>query len=392
MSGRTTATPDFTCLTCEVVTEYVNLANSFTQKLSSVLLDPMWFIYLSVVGLWIVIHGGKMILGKGDLLGFAHEFVFVIIAAVLLAGQGPTLVDAIYEMALSTMSAAAGVVLLASMESGSGTATIPAAAASLDGMSQLVFIAEKGLVTVLKIAFEIWASISLGNLMAGVYGVLLALPYFLLIIFYFSQVVVTIFRVMMFAALSPILMLALGFGWGRGMAVTGLRTVFAAFMVLFGSTLALSLCLYGVASLDVLNTANVREISSIQNPALWVAIVLGWMGTAFMTEATGMANSIAGSQLTNTAAGTLSGAIAGSGLAAAAYAKKYAPGAAKTAGNALAAGATGFGLVQAASANPTGAWNAAKGQAGRFGAAFDAHRQSVMDRIKTPTFDRGDKS
>ncbi|HCK18363.1 MAG TPA: hypothetical protein DHW36_07590, partial [Thalassospira sp.] len=81
-----TVTNELMCLTCDVVTEYVDLANSFTQNLSTVLLDPMWFIYLSVVGLWIVIHGGKMIMGKGDLIGFAHEFAFIIIAGLLLGG------------------------------------------------------------------------------------------------------------------------------------------------------------------------------------------------------------------------------------------------------------------------------------------------------------------
>uniref|UniRef100_UPI003A959C3B hypothetical protein n=1 Tax=Pseudomonadota TaxID=1224 RepID=UPI003A959C3B len=105
--SNTGRTDDITCLTCDVVTEYVDLANSFTQNLSSVLLDPMWFIYLSVVGLWIVIHGGKMIIGKGDLIGFAHEFAFITIAGLLLGGQGPTLVNSIYQMALSTMGSAA---------------------------------------------------------------------------------------------------------------------------------------------------------------------------------------------------------------------------------------------------------------------------------------------
>lgn len=390
--SNTGRTDDITCLTCDVVTEYVDLANSFTQNLSSVLLDPMWFIYLSVVGLWIVIHGGKMIMGKGDLIGFAHEFAFITIAGLLLGGQGPTLVNSIYQMALSTMGSAAGVVLSAGMEGGIATAKIPSEASSLGGMAQLVYVAEKGLMVVLRIAFEIWASISLGNLMAGVYGVLLALPYIILIIVYFSQVVVSIFRVMMFSALSPILMLALGFGWGRGMAITGIRTVFAAFMVLFGSTLALALCLYGAASLDIQNTENVREITSIDNPGLWVAIVLGWMGTAFMAEATGMANSIAGSQLTNQAAAVITAGMTATGLTVLNHAKQFAPSGLKTAGNALAAGAKGFGIGQAAMSDPGGALNAAKGQFGRFGSAFDAHRQSVMERLKTPSFDRGDKS
>jgi type IV secretion system protein TrbL len=271
------------------------------------------------------------------------------------------------------------------MEGGIASAKIPGEASSLGGMAQLVFVAERGLMVVLRIAFEIWASISLGNLMAGVYGVLLALPYIILIIVYFSQVVVSIFRVMMFSALSPILMLALGFGWGRGMAITGIRTVFAAFMVLFGSTLALALCLYGAASLDIQNTENVREITSIDNPGLWVAIVLGWMGTAFMAEATGMANSIAGSQLTNQAAAVITAGMTATGLTIAKYGKdmtmKHGIGGvvSKHAGTAVEKGAKGAGYA--------GAFTAHYGSQ-----AIQAGAQAVRERLSKPLFDRGDKS
>lgn len=41
MSGRTNTSTELMCLTCDVVTEYVDLANSFTQNLSTVLLEPM---------------------------------------------------------------------------------------------------------------------------------------------------------------------------------------------------------------------------------------------------------------------------------------------------------------------------------------------------------------
>ena len=52
------------CFTCGVVNEYVTLANAFTQDLSTVLVDPLWVIFLSLAGLWIVIHGIKMVLGS----------------------------------------------------------------------------------------------------------------------------------------------------------------------------------------------------------------------------------------------------------------------------------------------------------------------------------------
>ncbi len=316
---------DQTCITCEIVVEYVSLANQFTQNLSEVLLLPMWAIFLAMAGLWIVVHGIKMSVGQGDLGGLAKEFIFVVFAAALMAGQGPGLVNQVYSTALSVMGGATSMVLAAGslggdlgLETGGGGIPGYGGIENADGMRDLVFTAEHGVYKVFEMSGEIAAQWSMTNPMPILYAILLLLPYALLLIVYFAQVVVSIFRVMMFAALSPILMLGFGFGWGRGMAVTGLRTLFAAFMVLFGATVALAVCLYGVASLDVANaaeTGNIRDILSIDNPKLIVAIALGWLGTAFLAEATGMANSIAGSQLTNQAAAVITAGAVATGLA-----------------------------------------------------------------------------
>ncbi|WP_142850711.1 hypothetical protein [Telmatospirillum sp. J64-1] len=381
MSGRTDTLN--ICFTCDVVDEYVRLANAFTQDLSQILIVPMWGIFLSLVGLWVVIHGIKMMIGKGDLLGFGHEFCFVIIAAVLMSGQGPGLVNNIYSASLSTMGGAASVVLSAGEISGKTGITMANASAgpshaagieNIDGMRKLVWVAEKGVYQVFQMATEIAAQARLTDPLPIIYALLLAAPYAILLIVYFAQVVVAIFRVMMFAALSPILMLGFAFGWGRGMAVTGLRTLLAAFMVLFGATVALAVCLYGVASLNVADQSqvrNVREILALDNPTLLVAIILGWLGTAFMAEATGMANSIAGSQLTNHAAGVITAGTVATGLALLKHGKdKGLP--------AIGGAAKGFQYLQAAAANPAGAAQSLAGGA-----------KELMDRVKAPSFDQG---
>lgn len=94
-----------------MVNEYIKLANAFTQDLSTELVTPIGLIFASLVGLWY--HGIKMIVGKGDLLGFGHEFIYVVIAGLLVAGQGPKLVNEVYSVALSTMGGAASMVLSA---------------------------------------------------------------------------------------------------------------------------------------------------------------------------------------------------------------------------------------------------------------------------------------
>lgn len=150
-----------------------------------------------------------------------------------------------------------------------------------------------------------------------IYALLLILPYFLLLVVFFAQVVVSIFRVMMLAACRPILMMCFGFGWGRGMAFTALRTLFAAFMVLFGCTVAVALILYGVKTLNIGDPAmgtSIIETMSFSNPKLLIALALGWLGTAFLAEATSIANSVTHSQLTNQAAAVITAGATATGL------------------------------------------------------------------------------
>ncbi|GAB6051182.1 hypothetical protein JCM17960_19090 [Magnetospira thiophila] len=303
------------CFTCEIVTEYVNLANQFTQDLSAVLVDPMQLLFLSLVGLWVVIHGLKMILGQADLAAFGKEFIFVFIAWILLTGQGPDLVNNIYQASLSVMGSAASVAL--SVGEAGQSSVQPS---GLAGMTALVEKAETGIMQVLGLAGQLARKTSLTNTLPIFYAIALVVPYFLLLIVYFSQVVVSIFRIMMLATFSPYLMLGFGFGWGRGMAVSGMRTLISSFMVLFASTAALAVVMYGTTALNVGDPVTFdQEDLSMNNTALLLAMALGWMGTAFMTEATGLANSISGSALTNTAAGVLTAGIAGTAFS---FAKK----------------------------------------------------------------------
>lgn len=140
-------------------------------------------------------------------------------------------------------------------------------------------------------------------------------------------------------------------------------------------------CLYGVAAMNVADpalTGSVGEILAFDNPTLLVAIALGWLGTAFMAEATGMANSIAGSQLTNTAAGVITAGATATGLTLLRSTFNR-----KTPGR---IGKTAMGLVDAArygigaAKDPGGAMNAA-------GRRLSDGAQKIADRLKVPQFD-----
>jgi len=170
--------------------------------------------------------------------------------------------------------------------------------------------------------------------------------------------VIAIFRIMMLATLSPYLMLGFGFGWGRDMMKSGLRTLVSAFMVLFGATAALAVMLYGVKALNIgdVDPERIREIASIENPKFLLAVAMGWLGTAFMTEATGMANSISGSSLTNTGVGVITAGASATALALKGSTSAAALRASGPVGTA--AGATGW-AIGGLFTNPKGASGAA---------------------------------
>tara|TARA_R110001583_G_scaffold195530_1_gene375472 strand:- start:13358 stop:14581 length:1224 start_codon:yes stop_codon:yes gene_type:complete len=360
---------------CEPMQRYLESAAGYTNALSNVLTKPMGVIFASVVAIWFIIHGIKMVMAKSDLLGFLHELFFITIGAGLLSGQGTILVNMIYNTSLATMGGAAAVVLKAAATAGGETNTlIGNAAKAYSGMTQLVFVAEIGFRGVIRMAFEVWSEFSLGNLMAGVYGVLIALPWLLLMVIYFSQVAVSIFRVMMLAALSPYLMMGIGFGWSRGMVVQGLKSLFAAYMVLFGATLAIGLVLYAVAALHL--DGFVDASGDLQDMKVFVPIVLGWMGFAFVTEATGMANSIAQSQFTNSAVAAMTGGALATGMSVVNSVKSGRLLNAAKGASGAAAGA--FGAGQSFFADPKAAGSA-------FAERFNAHRQRVAERLKNPT-------
>ncbi len=297
--------------TAEIVKQYITFAQDFTADLSVALMPGIRILFVSLIGIWVIIEAIKILLGIKKIEDFPREFFFLIIASMLLSNQGDNLINYIYTAALNITGSVAGVVLNIGSNSNG-----PANINGLSGMADLVGAAEKAIMTIITLAGTIAASWGLSNNLALLYALILAIPYFIILLVYFSQVVISIFRVIMLATLSPFLMLAFGFGWGRGMAMKAIKTLIATIMVLFGSTAALAIILYGVTSLGIGQTGgmDVNDVS-YTNAKFVLAVALGWLGTAFMAEATGIANSITEASLTNTGAAIITAAGAATGYA-----------------------------------------------------------------------------
>lgn len=303
-----------TCWTCEPLKKYVELSQTFVDRLGDALQTPMLILFASCCGLWIAVSGVKLALRMTTFNKIVEDFVYVSITGVLLGSLGANLISWVYQAAITIM--------------GGSSSAVFSLAAELESSGQpsgLVELAANGEMAVYKVFQAAGAIVRAGSLyrfVLYVYAVILVVPYFLLVVVYSSQVVVAIFRATMAGVFGPFLFFAHAFGWGRDMAKSGAKTLLASVVVLFASTASLSLTIFGVKALLTIDPATLsgealNEFASVSNPQFLVILFLGWMGTALMTEGTSIANSIAQTALTNTAVGILTtGAAATGGMAA----------------------------------------------------------------------------
>lgn len=306
--------------------KYLDLTNTFADKVAEGLHDPIFILFGSLGALWIVISGIKLALQMTDVARVVQEFFYISIASILVGSQGIPLIQWVYSSALSIMAGGADVAF--SIAFAGEPQSVP-----YTGLPRLAAYGEKSAETVIHVAQMLMQRFSLYNALNGFYALILVVPYFLFVVSYVSQVIVAIFRVTMIAIFAPFLSLAFAFNCTRPMFSAGCKTLLGSILVLFAATCALALTIYGVQQVPIgmEETTDLDEFASFSNAKFVMILFLGWIGTALMTEGTSLANSIAGTMLTNAAAGIMA---AGAGATAAA-ALKYGRKAAGVGGNML---------------------------------------------------------
>ena len=301
------------CITCDSLDLYAELSKGYIEAVSLALYDPVLTVFASLVGLWVVVSGLQIWLAMVSPVHIMRDFLGIIIAFGLLTAQGGEFVSNIYESSLDLMGGAALIAF---------TVGPNAPPLESDGIRGMMEATENGVSTVFIAAYDVIADGNFLSPTSYLYAFLLVLPYFAVIALFFSKIVVSIFRLIMLGIFAPFLIMFFAFGWGRGMAIAGLKTLLAAIVVLFAAAASVGLLLYGVGIILGDGSSLGADGSDLLETKYLTLLILGWVGTALMTEGIGLANSITEATLSNVAAGIISAGIIGSGVAASSYAYK----------------------------------------------------------------------
>ena len=299
------------CVSCRLVAQYADIANLYVSDLSDRILPAMVILFASLVGLWVIIQAYRIMLGFLSPEELYRELVFVSMGSILLSAFGADFVDKVYHASLAIIGSASEIAFVLADKPDLEKVGITTELQEYQNLMSLIYTVEQSVRKVLNLAGSILTEGGKGILNVF-YALVLILPYFLVGVVYFSQLVTSVFRLMILAALSPFLMLAYAFNWGRPMVHSAIRTLLSSVVIMFAVTAAVAMVVYAV---DRQNIDALPAELNIMDSELILLIILGWMASGFMTEATHIANSITSSSLSNTGVGVLTaGATATAGF------------------------------------------------------------------------------
>lgn len=262
---------------------------------------------------------GKLVVGMTDLKKIGHDFIYITISCVLLGSQSTGLVLWIFNTSLDIMGGAS-----ASLFQAVG---VGVESTGYDGMTHLVATCAEAVAKVIQVAAAIASAGSVYNLANYFYAGIIIIPWFVLSVAYAAQVIVAVFRLMVYGACSSLCTMFYAFGWGRGIAGKAGNGLVGSIVVMLGCTCALTLVVYGVTHFiqvdpTKLAEGELNEFASFSNGDFLLILGLGLIGSALMTEGTSVVNSFMGTMFTNAAAGIIT---AGTTAVAAMAAKKANP-------------------------------------------------------------------
>ena len=316
--GALEGAADF-CLTCPVVGKFGDITHELLGKLAIILQVGMVNIFIMAFPLWFVFAIFQTAIGESSIQKIIRDFIYAIIAFILLKVYGSDIVGGLYKLSLDIIGSTAQLTFI----HGEPAVHPESQSYSVSGIVNLVYTVEMAVKSVFLLGWNLILKAS-GFIDTIVISVCvfagLFIPYFGILAVFFSKVLIAMFRVMMLAIFAPLIMFCFAFNWGRSMAASAAKTLFSALLIIFACTASMALLIYGANVIaDEFDFTQGLDLNKVW-PQIFILAMLGWAGIAFMLDAVGIANSLSGSVLSNLGAGMLTagmGSMAAAGMRAA---------------------------------------------------------------------------
>lgn len=294
------------CTTCQIFEAYQTHAQSSMDTLVAAVHGPFLAITLSLVGIWATWIGIQMFIGTLDMASALKQVFFLVLGFGVFLGIQGGLIGQVFNACIDVMGGLSSAIM-----GGSG---------GTSGMTSLLTLVEESIVTVFDAAVAIMGS---GSAWTGevfvtvIYGIALIIPYMFLLILFLSHSAVSLFRLTLIFGVSPFLIGMSAFPFGRNLIGAGVRTIVGSIATMLCITTVFSIVVSSVTALGIGAEADMNpdEYMDLGSGRFLLALIMGWLGTALISEAVNIAGQLSNSILGTVSAGILSaGAMRGGAI------------------------------------------------------------------------------
>lgn len=346
------------CNICAIFEAYQEHAETTLETVVKAIHGPFLGLVTVMIGGWVVWTGIKVLLGRFELGEALRQAIFLVLGfGVYMALASGELVKTVFTNTVNMMG-------------GLASLTLDAQSVGYSGMDALLKAIEEVISQIWNIATALigsggsgfWASVTgIGATILGiVFALGLLVPYLVLLVLFLSHTAVALFRVTLVLGMSPFVVGMASFPFGRDLAGSATRTLTAAIVTMVSMAMVFALVKESIGAIGITATGENIEVGEwldLASGKYLLALIMGWLGVALISEAASLAGQLTGVLYNGASAGTLSksalrpaargagavGSFAG-GMAArgAGVAGRKALGAAASAGRALSAKAGGI--------------------------------------------------
>jgi len=293
------------CNICTIFTAYQSHAETSLDTLVSTIHGPLLTILIGIIGIWALWIGIQVFIGSLDLAGALKQVFFMVLGFGVYIGLQGGLIGETFNVSVNVMGGLASQIM---GQGGSG----------LSGLNALLRGVETGIGGVFNIATTIMGAGGWTEAPKYIlYGVALLLPYIILLVLFLAHTAVSLFRLTVILGVSPFLVGLAAFPFGRNLIAAGVRTILGSIATMLCVSIVFSLVIASVEGLGVAGNAdvNAEDYIDLTSGSFLLAMIMGWLGAALISEAVNIAGQVSSSVLGTVSAGIMSaGAMRGAAI------------------------------------------------------------------------------